>query len=447
MLFLLVLISQAFADQLVLSQILWRHGARTPLHCNWKCEEFEQQGLLNGYLTATGMRQHYVLGQWLRKRYIEDQKFLSQNYNEAEIYIESTDVNRTIMSALSNLQGMYPMGTGPKVNPNLDHSYLLPPNEITFEDMGNEAIPGLLQVVPVHVREKKADIYLRGYDPVACPRNEEIINSNVNSKLYHEINLKSQPLILDLAEQLGIDASLLNITNLYEYQDTFDSCEFNGYSLPKLKESTKAQMKLLQYLYFSLEHNIDFDQARLLATPFFTKVLDNMENVLNKLTKHKFRIFSAHDTTVELILNALNLTTVECLKQVYFKQEVSNKNCIYTFPGYASNIIFELYKKQGLEDQYYVQVLYNGTVMPICNNKYKCDYEEFTSIIQFQNVKNYEEECWITPKSQKEIATWLVVVISIALTLLFVFSICIIYLSIRQKRLDQYVKGVQQFEA
>lgn len=39
---------------------------------------------------------------------------------------------------------MYPLGTGPKVNPNLDHSYLLPPNEKTFEDLGNEAIPGLL---------------------------------------------------------------------------------------------------------------------------------------------------------------------------------------------------------------------------------------------------------------------------------------------------------------
>jgi hypothetical protein len=43
------------------------------------------------------------LGQWLRKRYIEDLKLLDETYNESQIYAESSDVNRTIMSAMSNL--------------------------------------------------------------------------------------------------------------------------------------------------------------------------------------------------------------------------------------------------------------------------------------------------------------------------------------------------------
>ncbi|CAD8085950.1 unnamed protein product [Paramecium primaurelia] len=444
--FILILMSQAFGDQIVLSQILWRNGASTPLHCNWKCKEFEQQGLLNDYLTPIGMRQHYVLGQWLRKRYIEDLKLLSQSYNEAEIYIQSTDVNKTIMSALSNFQGIYPIGTGPKLNPNLNHSYLLPPNQLIFEDLGIEAIPGLLQVVPVHVIQRQADIYLRGYDVLACPRNEEIINKNVKSKLYYEINDRTQSLILDFAKQLGINASHLNITDLYKYQDTFDSCEFNRYDLPQLKESTKQQMKLLQNLYFSLEHNIDFEQTRLLATPFFRNILFNMQDVINNQTEIKFRIFSANDASVQLILNGLNLTTVECLKQVYLKEEIENKNCIYTYPGYASNIIFELYRKQDQENQYYVQILYNGTLMPICNNKYKCDYEEFNSIIQFQNVNDYEDECWITPKTQIKIATWLFKTNSVIIILLFIISIFIIYLLIRQSRLEMYIKVQQQVE-
>lgn len=144
MLLIYTLIAVALADQLILSQILWRHGARTPLHCNWNCEEFKKSGLLNGYLTPTGMRQHYVLGQWLRKRYIEDMKFLSDYYNETEIFIDSTDVNRTIMSAQSNLQGMYSIGKGPEINKNLAHEYLLPPNVDVYEDLGAGAIPGKL---------------------------------------------------------------------------------------------------------------------------------------------------------------------------------------------------------------------------------------------------------------------------------------------------------------
>ncbi|CAD8208244.1 unnamed protein product [Paramecium octaurelia] len=447
MLFMLILISQALGDQIVLTQILWRNGACTPIYCNWKCKEFEQQGMLNGYLTPIGTRQHYVLGQWLRKRYIEDMKLLSQFYNEAEIYIESTDVNRTILSALSNFQGMYPMGTGPKINTNLNHSYLLPPNQKEFEDFGDEALPGLQQAVPVHVREKQQDIYLRGYDAQACPRNEEFRISNVNSKLYYEINDRAQSLISDFAQQLGIVASQLNITDLYYYQDTFDSCQQNGYDLPKLKESTKSQMQLLQYLYFSLEHNIDFEQTCLLATPFFTNVLLNMENKINNQTEHKFRIFSAHAATVQLILNALNLTSVECVKQVYFKEEVQNKNCIYTFPGYASNIIFELYRKLGHENKYYVQVLYNGTLMPICNNKYKCDYEEFRAIIQFQNIKNYEDECLIFPKIKKHAAPFLLQAISVEITILFIISFCIVYLLRRQRKLEEYTKIIEQFDA
>lgn len=44
------------------------------------------------------------MGQWLRKRY---SSLLSKTYNKDEIYIRSTDVDRTLMSALSNLAGLY----------------------------------------------------------------------------------------------------------------------------------------------------------------------------------------------------------------------------------------------------------------------------------------------------------------------------------------------------
>lgn len=71
-----------------------------------------------------------MLGEWLRKRYI-DTGFLSETFNENEIYIESSDTNRysisisrTLMSAYSNLIGMYP--EGPLV-PDVDSNLLLPP--------------------------------------------------------------------------------------------------------------------------------------------------------------------------------------------------------------------------------------------------------------------------------------------------------------------------------
>lgn len=59
---LLIQLTTCLADTLLQVQVLWRHGARNPISCNWNCEYFLENDLLTGYLTSTGMRQHFVLG-------------------------------------------------------------------------------------------------------------------------------------------------------------------------------------------------------------------------------------------------------------------------------------------------------------------------------------------------------------------------------------------------
>ena len=51
------------------------------------------------------MRRHLELGLWLRQRYTD---WLSPTYDRAEVVVRSTDVDRTLMSALSNLAGLFP---------------------------------------------------------------------------------------------------------------------------------------------------------------------------------------------------------------------------------------------------------------------------------------------------------------------------------------------------
>jgi lysosomal acid phosphatase len=55
--------------------------------------------------SQTGKQQHYALGQWLRNRY---ESILPEKYSRDVIYIRSTDVDRKLMSAESNLAGMFP---------------------------------------------------------------------------------------------------------------------------------------------------------------------------------------------------------------------------------------------------------------------------------------------------------------------------------------------------
>jgi hypothetical protein len=62
-------------------------------------------------LTASGMRQRYLLGQQSRLKYMEQSSdFLSPTFDPTEVFFQSTDVNRTIASMYSELMGLYPPG-------------------------------------------------------------------------------------------------------------------------------------------------------------------------------------------------------------------------------------------------------------------------------------------------------------------------------------------------
>ena len=83
---------KAKEDELQFVFELVRHGARTAMREKF-CEGFE---VYDQNLTASGMRQRYLLGRYARQRYMEDLKFLSPNYKPGEVQIISTDVGRTL---------------------------------------------------------------------------------------------------------------------------------------------------------------------------------------------------------------------------------------------------------------------------------------------------------------------------------------------------------------
>ncbi|EYC41910.1 hypothetical protein Y032_0551g3322 [Ancylostoma ceylanicum] len=89
---------------------LWRHGDRSPTK-TFKNDPFQEGnwtfgGGGFGQLSPLGMKQHMDLGKLLRTTYV-DTGFLSKRYSSKEIYVRSTDTNRTIISAMSNIVGMY----------------------------------------------------------------------------------------------------------------------------------------------------------------------------------------------------------------------------------------------------------------------------------------------------------------------------------------------------
>ena len=91
-------------DRLVFLYAHYRHGARAPLAINDSFyDRFGEYWDNPGELTGLGQRMLYILGLKNREKYIKQEKFLSEKFDPHEIYIHSTNYNRTMESGSSYL--------------------------------------------------------------------------------------------------------------------------------------------------------------------------------------------------------------------------------------------------------------------------------------------------------------------------------------------------------
>lgn len=84
----------------------WRNGPVDKCEFLWKIEEFIEKCLFQFvYCQQEGKMQLYKLGQYFRRRYND---LLGANYSSEKVFIRSTDLDRTLMSAQANLAGLFP---------------------------------------------------------------------------------------------------------------------------------------------------------------------------------------------------------------------------------------------------------------------------------------------------------------------------------------------------
>ena len=169
------------AKQIPLSEInsktvmiaeLFRHGARYQTENTFNEPEVEKN---LGMLSATGMRQHYVLGKAIRKAYPD---LFSETFDHNQIEITTDHYKRTYESAQSHFMGIYDLLSGDKLKTN-KKEFLDPPfnsnqnDRVPIEDMPY-ALNGGYRTFPIVTLDLSSNRLLMHSIAEVCPNANKL---------------------------------------------------------------------------------------------------------------------------------------------------------------------------------------------------------------------------------------------------------------------------------
>lgn len=277
--------------------------------------------------------QHFQLGQWLRERY---RNFLPTQYSEKDIYVRSTDVDRTLMSAEANLAGLFPPQG----------------NQIWNENLA-------WQPIPIHTTSEKNDNILAMKMP--CDKYDFLLNKLLKSEKFVDIQKMNHNLYAYISLYSG--TTITNLESLEYVYNTLTIESIYNLTLPNWTYSVFPN-KMKPWAEFSFAVSCyTKDLARLKTGPLFNDILNHFANSTHHKSR-KFFMYSGHDTTIANILNTLDAFE-------------------YHSPPYAATILFEL---RTLNGSYFVNILYKNTTIPqkiiLKQCPFYCPLEKFVKLLE-----------------------------------------------------------------
>ncbi|CDW77588.1 major acid phosphatase map (histidine-acid phosphatase) [Stylonychia lemnae] len=389
-----------------------RHGARAPIYSN--AGNFL---VPPGCLTAQGMRQRYLLGKMNRQRYIDEYKLVDDTYNPSQMYIQSTNVLRTIQSSYSELIGLYPplkqpsMSQGEKIS--LKSGKGMPKIKISNANSNQNDIDALkddpsvgYQYIPVfnYVNtDANDDVSSQGCDYAQQQANQR----GKDNSTYYGVKDFIFPIIRKPFQQAfkltDKQAYALSFSNLNDMEDTTLAENMEGLP-PRFIYSEDQWYALRNIQKYNLISPFEGKARQLWATKMLQKPLGNMTNRFNEIINGKedirdsmrYFIHSSHDTQLANLLEFINPDKHEWIDMTY-----------------DSTILFELFYdsdcvKTATKDQdlncFTVHSSHSGTPLKFdtCLDANKsrgskskvCTYRDFlTHLAKYQFQGDLQSEC------------------------------------------------------
>lgn len=326
------------AEKLIFALDLIRHGDRTPIDKLTTVNYEWQEGL--GQLTATGMRQEFVMGKLFRKKYIEQLHLLPSHYQHGTMYVYSTNVERTLMSAQSLLMGLYPPGTGPRL-----------------DERDKTGLPWAYQPIPVHTAP--ADV-----DRIILHRPDDQEEAALLEKyVYSSAEWRQKEDILKNNFQHWSEVTGFKITRLQHLEALADTLKIHRiYHAPMPQglsdDDITTIIKTGDWVFAAKERPNE------LGVAYSRQLMTNIASFLQKGSEQKqplkYVLLSAHDSTIMRALSVMEAP-------------------LSTPPPYASDLNFSLYESGS--QNYLVKITYNGSpvFIPACGGSV-CALQKFIDV-------------------------------------------------------------------
>ena len=312
-------------EHLIFSIDLIRHGDRTPIHEIPKSPHTWKEGL--GELTPEGMKQEFQLGVELRKRYIDQYHLLPPRYLAETIYVRSTDLNRTLMSAQSLLLGLYPLGTG-------------------------SSLPAAFQPIPIHTVPKLQD---------------DLLNAKPSSNIFSIAILyvkthnawKNKTANLKNAFAKWYEATGLDVNDPFKFDslsDTLNVRALHHVPFPQGISSEEGE----KIISLGQEAVVTYFKYKQVSYPmghhFLRAVADYLKQASDGKSPLKYVLFSGHDSSIMSVMNTLGTP-------------------LDKMPRYASHLNFALFND---DKKQYLKISFNDepVMIPACGGN-TCTLEQF----------------------------------------------------------------------
>ncbi|KAM4609169.1 lysophosphatidic acid phosphatase type 6 [Polymixia lowei] len=366
---------------LKLVQVLFRHGARTPLksipdvmEVHWvptlleppahtkinyvvtdlqggpqppaPVEESYRTNILTGgtfpgQLTAVGMQQLYELGKRLRRRYIEENPFLRPTFSPTEVYVRSTNILRTIESAKCLVAGLFQQNQK--------------------------------DTVPILTTEAESEILYPNYHGCKLLR---ILGGHrwAESSTLPDIAADLQR----IQNALGIGAH--QRVDFILIRDDMVARETHGLPCPPVLDTWRNMVEqravdMICHIYEPSKR----ENLQLCVGPLLHTMMLNIEEKLQGTSSEpnrKLFLYSAHDTTLMPCLMALGIFDMR-------------------WPPYAADITLELHEHRKTKEAF-VKVSYIGQdqLIPGCSGVY-CPLQEFKQALSAYSLTSelYQSLC------------------------------------------------------